>query len=73
MAVKKAIKTKKKHIKKDRIEKRMDMKNSMEAIIHHFKCFTEGFHVPEGEIYTAVEAPKFQDNYIFLNTPSDDH
>jgi NADH-quinone oxidoreductase subunit D len=38
--------------------KRMDMKNSMEAIIHHFKFFTEGFHVPEGEIYTAVEAPK---------------
>ena len=38
--------------------KRMDMKNSMESIIHHFKFFTEGFHVPEGEIYTAVEAPK---------------
>ena len=38
--------------------KREDMKESMEAIIHHFKFFTEGFHVPEGEIYTAVEAPK---------------
>ena len=38
--------------------KRVDMKESMEAIIHHFKFFTEGFHVPEGEIYTAVEAPK---------------
>ena len=38
--------------------KRADMKDSMEAIIHHFKFFTEGFHVPEGEIYTAVEAPK---------------
>ena len=38
--------------------KRADMKESMEAIIHHFKFFTEGFHVPEGEIYTAVEAPK---------------
>ena len=38
--------------------KREDMKESMEAIIHHFKFFTEGFHVPEGEIYSAVEAPK---------------
>jgi len=38
--------------------KRADMKESMEAIIHHFKFFTEGFHVPKGEIYTAVEAPK---------------
>ena len=38
--------------------KREDMKQSMEAIIHHFKFFTEGFHVPEGEIYSAVEAPK---------------
>ncbi len=38
--------------------KRAEMKESMEAIIHHFKFFTEGFHVPEGEIYSAVEAPK---------------
>ena len=38
--------------------KRVDMKTSMEAIIHHFKFFTEGFQVPTGEIYTAVEAPK---------------
>ena len=38
--------------------KRGDMKTSMEAIIHHFKFFTEGFQVPAGEIYTAVEAPK---------------
>ena len=38
--------------------KRAEMKESMEAIIHHFKFFTEGFRVPEGEIYTAVEAPK---------------
>ena len=38
--------------------KRAEMKESMAAIIHHFKFFTEGFHVPEGEIYTAVEAPK---------------
>lgn len=34
------------------------MKQSMEAIIHHFKLFTEGYHVPAGETYTAVEAPK---------------
>ena len=38
--------------------RRSDMKNSMEALIHHFKLYTEGFHVPEGESYTAVEAPK---------------
>ncbi len=37
---------------------RSDMKSSMEALIHHFKYFTEGFHVPEGEVYVAVEAPK---------------
>ena len=37
---------------------REEMKNSMEAMIHHFKLFTEGFHVPAGETYTAVEAPK---------------
>lgn len=37
---------------------RGDMKQSMEALIHHFKLFTEGFHVPAGETYTAVEAPK---------------
>jgi len=37
---------------------RSDMKHSMEALIHHFKLYTEGFHVPEGETYTAVEAPK---------------
>jgi len=38
--------------------KRFDIKNSMEALIHHFKLFSEGFRVNEGEIYTAVEAPK---------------
>jgi len=38
--------------------KRVDLKNSMEALIHHFKLFSEGFRVPEAEIYTAVEAPK---------------
>jgi len=31
---------------------------SMEALIHHFKIFTEGFHVPEGEVYAAVESPR---------------
>ncbi|MCC7271628.1 MAG: NADH-quinone oxidoreductase subunit D [Alphaproteobacteria bacterium] len=37
---------------------RADMKRSMEALIHHFKLYTEGYHVPAGETYTAVEAPK---------------
>jgi NADH-quinone oxidoreductase subunit D len=38
--------------------RRADMKNSMEALIHHFKLYTEGFHVGPGEAYAAVEAPK---------------
>jgi NADH-quinone oxidoreductase subunit D len=38
--------------------KRAEMKRSMEALIHHFKLYTEGYHVPEGEVYAAVEAPK---------------
>jgi NADH-quinone oxidoreductase subunit D len=38
--------------------KRAEMKTSMEALIHHFKLYTEGFRVPEGEIYACIEAPK---------------
>lgn len=38
--------------------KRAEMKNSMEALINHFKLYTEGYRVPEGEVYAAVEAPK---------------
>ena len=38
--------------------KRRDMKMSMEALINHFKLYTEGYHVPKGEVYAAVEAPK---------------
>jgi hypothetical protein len=37
---------------------RGQMKRSMEALIHHFKLYTEGYHVPAGEVYAAVEAPK---------------
>ncbi len=38
--------------------RRAEMKRSMEALIHHFKLYTEGFRTPEGEVYAAVEAPK---------------
>ncbi|GAA3870993.1 NADH-quinone oxidoreductase subunit D [Celeribacter arenosi] len=38
--------------------KRAEMKTSMEALIHHFKLYTEGFKLPKGEVYAAVEAPK---------------
>jgi NADH-quinone oxidoreductase subunit D len=38
--------------------RRGEMKRSMESLIHHFKLFTEGFRVPAGEVYVAVEAPK---------------
>lgn len=40
------------------VPKRVDMKGDMEALIHHFKLFTEGYCVPEGETYAAVEHPK---------------
>lgn len=38
--------------------KRAEMKQSMESLIHHFKLYTEGFRVPEGEVYVATESPK---------------
>ena len=38
--------------------KRAEMKRSMEALIHHFKLYTEGYHVPAGEVYVATESPK---------------
>ena len=37
---------------------RIEMKDDMESLIHHFKLFTEGYAVPEGEAYAAVEHPK---------------
>jgi NADH-quinone oxidoreductase subunit D len=40
------------------VPRRGEMKRSMEALIHHFKLYTEGFRVPAGEVYAAVEAPK---------------
>jgi NADH-quinone oxidoreductase subunit D len=43
---------------KVRPPRRAEMKNSMEALIHHFKLYTEGFKTPEGEVYACVEAPK---------------
>jgi NADH-quinone oxidoreductase subunit D len=44
--------------RKIRPPRREEMKGDMESLIHHFKYFTEGFSVPEGETYAAVEAPK---------------
>jgi len=38
--------------------RRGEMKRSMEALIHHFKLFTEGYRTPPGEVYACVEAPK---------------
>lgn len=49
---------------------RQDMKTSMEALIHHFKLYSEGFHVPEGETYTAIEAPKGEFGVYLLSDGS---
>jgi NADH-quinone oxidoreductase subunit D len=46
---------------------RVEMKASMEELIHHFKLFTEGFHVPEGEVYAAVEHPKGEFGIYFVS------
>jgi NADH-quinone oxidoreductase subunit D len=48
--------------------KRAEMKSSMEALIHHFKYFTEGFHVPEGDVYSAIEAPKGEMGVYLVST-----
>jgi NADH-quinone oxidoreductase subunit D len=44
--------------RKIRPPRRVEMKSDMESLIHHFKLYTEGYTVPEGEAYGAVEAPK---------------
>ena len=46
---------------------RVEMKGSMEELIHHFKLFTEGMHVPEGEVYAAVEHPKGEFGVYFIS------
>ena len=46
------------------------MKNSMESLINHFKLFTEGFHVPAGETYFAVEAPKGEFGVLLISDGS---
>ena len=51
--------------------KRAQMKQSMEALIHHFKLYTEGYHVPAGEIYAAVEAPKGEFGVYLVSDGSD--
>jgi NADH-quinone oxidoreductase subunit D len=50
---------------------RAEMKRSMEALIHHFKLYTEGFHVPAGEVYVAVEAPKGEFGVYLVSDGSD--
>jgi NADH-quinone oxidoreductase subunit D len=47
--------------------KRGEMKQSMEALIHHFKLYTEGYKVPAGETYTAVEAPKGEFGVVLVS------
>ncbi|MBI3371816.1 MAG: NADH-quinone oxidoreductase subunit D [Betaproteobacteria bacterium] len=46
---------------------RVEMKSNMEELIHHFKLFTEGMHVPEGEVYSAVEHPKGEFGVYFVS------
>ena len=50
---------------------RAEMKRSMEALIHHCKLYTEGFHVPAGEVYAAVEAPKGEFGVYLVSDGSD--
>ena len=50
---------------------RAEMKRSMEALIHHFKLYTEGFHVPAGEVYACVEAPKGEFGVYLVSDGSD--
>ena len=50
--------------------KRSEMKNSMEAIIHHFKLFTEGYRVPKGLTYRCVEAPKGEFGVVLVSDGS---
>lgn len=50
---------------------RIEMKQSMEALIHHFKYFTEGIHVEPGETYTATEAPKGEFGVYLISNGSD--
>lgn len=50
---------------------RLEMKNSMEAVIHHFKYFTEGFVVPHGETYMATEAPKGEFGVYLVSNDSE--
>ncbi len=50
---------------------RAEMKRSMEALIHHFKLYTEGFHVPAGEVYVAVEAPKGEFGVYLVSNGTD--
>jgi len=51
--------------------RRAEMKQSMEALIHHFKLYSEGFHVPAGEVYAAVEAPKGEFGVYLVSDGSD--
>ena len=50
---------------------RAEMKRSMEAVISHFKLFSEGFHVPAGEVYQAIEAPKGEFGVYLVSTGGD--